>query len=123
MKILAQADDIWGSISPPAGAASLSENPVVGVGKLITFGIKFFFLVCGFALLIYLFWGAFEYITSGGDKEKIAKARDKMVHAVIGIIIVFLAIVIYGYIAGDILQIIKRDPSTGQWIIDIPRIE
>jgi len=122
MKILAQ-EDIWGEITPPAGAESLSSNPVQGLGKLIGFGINSFILVSSFALLVYLLWGAFEYITSGGDKEKISKARDKMVHAVIGIIVVFLALVIYGYVAGDMLGIIKRDAETGSWTIKIPQIE
>ncbi len=123
LKFLAQTSDIWGEITPPSSSKALSEDPILGLGKLITFGINAFILVSGFALLIYLLWGAFEYITSGGESERINKARDKMVHAVIGIIVVFLALVIYGYVAGDMLGVIKRDPSTGQWIINIPRIE
>ena len=122
MKFLAQTD-IWGTITPPAKANSLTDNPVEGFGKIVTFGVNAFILVSAFALLVYLLWGAFEYITSGGESDKINKARDKMVHAVIGIIVVFLTLVIYGYVAGDMLGIIQRNPNTGQWIINIPRIE
>lgn len=38
--------------------------------------------------LAYLIWGAFQWITSGGDKGKTEKARNALVAAVIGLIIV-----------------------------------
>ncbi len=37
---------------------------------------------------VYLIWGAVNWITSGGDKGKIDAARQKMIAAVIGLIIV-----------------------------------
>ncbi len=123
MRLLAQAGDIWGELTPPSGSDVIKDNPVSGLGRFITFGIKFFILIAAGALLIYLFWGAFEYITSGGDKEKISKSVNKMTSAVIGIIILFAVIAIYGYIVGDMLGIIYRDPTTGQWIINLPRLE
>jgi len=48
-------------------------------------------LVMVFAALLvffYLIWGAFDWITSGGDKGKTEQARGKIIAAVIGIIII-----------------------------------
>ncbi len=48
-------------------------------------------LVMVFAALLvffYLIWGAFDWITSGGDKGKTEQARGKIVSAIIGIIII-----------------------------------
>lgn len=38
----------------------------------------------GLALLLYLIWGSFEWLTSGGDKEKLTTARGRILNAVIG---------------------------------------
>lgn len=123
MKTLAQSsNNIWGEITPP-GSGSLAENPVEGLGKLVSFGVRMFLLVSGAALLVYLLWGAFDYITSGGDKEKVSKAVSKMTNAVIGILILFAIFAIYGALVGDILGIIKKDPTTGQWLFSLPRLE
>lgn len=45
-------------------------------------------VVAGLLVLVYLIWGAFDWLTSGGDKGKIDAARQKMTAAVVGIIIV-----------------------------------
>lgn len=38
---------------------------------------------------IYLLWGGVQWITAGGDKDAIEKARRKILHALIGLLIVF----------------------------------
>lgn len=47
-------------------------------------------VVAGLALLAYLVFGAFKYITSQGDEKAIQQARTAMTNAVIGLIIVIL---------------------------------
>lgn len=59
-------------------------------------------LVLGFGALVavvYIIWAGFDYITSSGDPEKAQKARQKIINAVIGLIIIALAFAIkdYGY--------------------------
>ena len=39
-------------------------------------------------VLLYLIWGAIEWITSGGDKGKTEAARNKITSAVIGLIVI-----------------------------------
>jgi len=43
--------------------------------------------IAALLVLAYLIWGAVEWITSEGDPGKLQKARNKMMHAVIGLII------------------------------------
>lgn len=45
-------------------------------------------MIAALLVLFYLIAGAFQWITSGGDKGKIEQARNKMFAAVVGIIIV-----------------------------------
>jgi len=58
----------------------------------LTFIIRFFFVLAGLAALIFLLLGAFSWITSGGNKENVEKAREKIVAAIVGIILVILVV-------------------------------
>ena len=50
------------------------------------------FLIGGvFLLVIYIVWAGMQWITSGGDKQKVSTARNRLTAAVIGLIIIFLA--------------------------------
>lgn len=52
-------------------------------------------LVAAVLVLLYLIWGAFEWITSGGDSGKTEKARSKITAAIIGIILMSSTIAIF----------------------------
>ena len=58
----------------------------------LTFIIRFFFVIAGLAALIFLLLGAFSWITSGGNKENVEKARDKIIAALVGIILIVLVV-------------------------------
>ncbi len=104
MNLLAAGiDDVIGTINPPAGMNEFSGDPAAGIGKLLSVGIQLFFLVGAFALLIYLLWGAFDWLTSGGDKERLAKARLKIVNALVGMLLMVVAVVIFNVIMFNVL--------------------
>ncbi len=50
------------------------------------------FVLAGIIIaLFFLVWGGISWITSGGDKQKINQARDKIFYAIIGLTIIFLS--------------------------------
>jgi hypothetical protein len=55
--------------------------------QFLTFAIRGFFVISGLLALLFLLLGALAWIVSGGNKESVDKARDKIVAALIGIII------------------------------------
>lgn len=61
---------------------------------IITFFIRLLFIVAGLAALLYLILGALAWVTSGGNKENVDKAREKIQAAVIGLILVFVVLAI-----------------------------
>ena len=63
-------------------------------GDILTFIIRLFFVLAGIAALLYLLMGAFTWITSGGNKENVEKARDKIQAAIVGIILVVIVVAI-----------------------------
>lgn len=101
--IAASTQDIFGTIKPPV--STIPNDPTVAVGSLISAGIQIFILVAAFALLIYLLLGAFEWIVSGGEKEKLTKAQLKITNAVVGIVIIILVISVFCIVTVNILNL------------------
>jgi hypothetical protein len=61
------------------------------VNSMITKIINIFSAVVGIAAVIMIIWGGFKYITSGGDSGKVTGAKNTIIYAIIGLIIVALA--------------------------------
>ena len=53
--------------------------------------INIFSLVVGVVAVIMIIFGGFKYITSGGNQESIKSAKQTLVYALVGLIIVALA--------------------------------
>ena len=62
------------------------------LSDILAFIIRGFFILAGLAAILYLLWGAFNWITSGGSKENVEKAREKIQAAVLGLIIIFIVL-------------------------------
>lgn len=58
-----------------------------GFGAFLSGTLSAVMVVAALLVLLYLLWGAIEWITSGGDKGKTEKARDRMTQSVIGLIV------------------------------------
>lgn len=64
------------------------------INDIITFAIRGLIIVGGVLALLYLLLGGMAWITSGGNKESVDKARDKIQAAVIGLIVIVAVIAI-----------------------------
>lgn len=73
----------------------------IQLGPLITTIINTMYPLVGILLLIYLLWGAFELLTSGGDKGKVQSAQKRMTYALIG-----FALVIFAFLITQIVKLL-----------------
>lgn len=64
------------------------------LGDVLTFIIRLFFVIAGVFALIYLLIGAFRWVTSGGNKENVEKARDQIQNALVGVILIIVVVAI-----------------------------
>lgn len=62
-----------------------------GLGFLISSGVKYAIVIAGLLLLIYLVYGGFGFMTSGGDPAKLKSARETLTRAALGFLIIFAA--------------------------------
>lgn len=95
------------------------SNGMDVLGNILGTIITLFFTVAAFVMLLYMLIGGLEWITSGGDKEKIVKAQQKIQNALVGMVIVVVSVTIFGVVTGNILGIITLTPNNG-WVFHIP---
>lgn len=68
------------------------------VNSIITTIIDIFSLVVGFVSVIMIIVGGFKYITSGGNDASVAGAKNTILFAIVGLVIVALAQVIVRFV-------------------------
>lgn len=82
---------------PVGSFAFLCNQSFSGVvGTLITT----IFIIAIIAALFYLIWGGFKWLTSGGDKAGVQQAREHIIAAIVGLVIIFLSYFILNLVLG-----------------------
>lgn len=114
---LASAAPVFAQVNVGIKPPPVGVNPGTALGTVISNALVIVFVMAALLVLFFLVWGAFDWITSGGDKEKVASARKKIFAAIIGLVILALAFLITN-IAGQIVGInildLKFIPTLGQ---------
>lgn len=78
------------------------------LGSLISAFLNLAFIIASFLSFFWLIWGAFEYLFSGGDKQRLGKARARITWAIVGLLILSVSFLLSQYVE----QILKpRKPS------------
>lgn len=79
----------------PGVAGNLSGVADRGFGDLLGGIMGAIMVIAVLLVLVFLLWGAIEWITSSGDKGKTESARNKITSAVIGIIVLAASTAIF----------------------------
>lgn len=72
-----------------------------GIQNIIKTVINIFSLVVGAVSVIMVIVGGFKYITSGGDSGKVSGAKNTIVYALIGLVLVALSQVIVRFVLSN----------------------
>jgi hypothetical protein len=73
-----------------------------GIDSILRKVIQIFSVIVGFVAVVMIIVGGIKYITSGGDSGSISGAKNTIIYAVIGLIIVALAQVLVHYVLKNV---------------------
>lgn len=90
------------NINPPKNPITNQGYGYSDLGKFVSNVLILAFAIALLVVLVMLIWGAFEWITSGGDKEAVGKARNRIVNALIGLAVLAVAFAL-ATVAGQFL--------------------
>ena len=99
---LAQGSDL----TTGTGGACNGGNTATGASKIqdiVTVIVNIFSVLVGIVAVIMIIWGGFKYITSGGDSGNITGAKNTIIYAIIGLVIVALAQFIVQFVLDKVL--------------------
>ena len=79
---------------------SVQKVPIVkdNLGSILGNIINIILIIVGILAVLYLIYGGIMYISAGGDAEKASKGRVAITNAIIGIVIIMLALAIYNFV-------------------------
>lgn len=68
-----------------------SDDPIAGADGVIVRVTSILAVIAGAVSVIFVTWGGFKYITSGGDSSEVATAKNTIIAALIGLVLALLA--------------------------------
>ncbi len=91
-------DDICAGVN--TGAEERCGSPVSGnkIGGVVRTAINILSVVVAITAVIMIVIGGLKYVTSGGDSARVNSARETILYAVIGLIIVALAQILVRFV-------------------------
>ena len=92
-------DNVSSEVKAAAGCSEDDDTFPIVIANII----KGIILVLGFVAVIYIVIGGVGYMTSSGDSNKVKKAKDTILYAVIGLIICALSFAIVQFVLDGIL--------------------
>lgn len=84
---------VFGQILPPQAIQYLGFGST-GISKFLSNLVALIYSLAIIVLIFMILWGAFDWLTSEGDKEKLESAKRKLVNAFIGIMLFAVAFAI-----------------------------
>lgn len=91
-----------------ADGCSVADAEAAGtsaVNDIITLVINIFSIVVGVVSVIMIIVGGLKYVTSGGDSGNVTGAKNTILYAIIGLVVVALAQLIVKFVLGKAAQV------------------
>jgi len=84
-----------------------------GIGSIAKEVVNILSVVVGVVAVIFLIYGGFRYITSGGESGSVSNAKNTLIYAVVGLVIVALAQVIVHWVLNSSSSITSGSSGAG----------
>lgn len=95
------------NINPPAGVPTGGLELGGGGSNALQLGIELIFVVGIVLTVAFTIFSGIQWIISGGDKEKVQKARARLTYSIIGLLIIVVAF----FIVGTIITLFGGSPT------------
>jgi hypothetical protein len=90
------------------GSTGVNTTSVGSIAKTI---VNFFSIIVGATSVIMIIYGGFRYITSGGASDKVGNAKNTLIYAIVGLVIVALAQLIVHFVLAQTTNVTTPPPA------------
>ena len=96
--------DATGASSGDCSGNTDTSGGATNINSIIKTIINIFSIVVGVVAVIMIIVGGFRYITSGGDSNNVSGAKNTIIYAIIGLVVVALAQFIVQFVLNKVTQ-------------------
>jgi uncharacterized membrane protein YidH (DUF202 family) len=89
------------SFDPNSNCVAQADTAGTNLQTYITTAINIFSIVVGIIAVIMIIIGGVKYITSGGDAGNVTGAKNTILYAIIGLVVVALSQIIVQFVLGS----------------------
>jgi len=82
----------------PGDCGTAGKGGTTDLSSIASKIVSIFSIIVGIIAVIMIIYGGFRYITSGGDSGKVGNAKNSLIYALVGLVIVALAQLIVHYV-------------------------
>jgi hypothetical protein len=86
------------------GDCEPTETGTSRIQEIIELVVNIFSIIVGIVAVIMIIYGGFKYITSGGDSGNITTAKNTIIYAIIGLVIVALAQFLVQFVLNQVIE-------------------
>ena len=97
---LAVTVSLWTGVDPNSPDFDVTKAPQLLLGNLIRIGLFF----AGILAVVFIIVGGFQYVTSAGNPQSLAKAKSTITLAVIGLIVSLSAFAIVNFVIDSLIK-------------------
>jgi TRAP-type C4-dicarboxylate transport system permease small subunit len=101
-------------ISAGSSTNPCSSDSGSSLGKIISDIINLLSLVLGAVAVIMIIIGGFKYVTSGGDTNSVASAKNTIIYAIIGIVLAAVGQVLVHFVLTTAQTAVNNSSSSPQ---------
>lgn len=94
MQLFSQIQGLFQDIDHPNNDLALGGNQLASVLELV-------FILAGIISVIMVIVGGYWYVVSAGDPQKVKRAKDTILYAIVGLVISVSAWAIVGFVLGS----------------------
>lgn len=81
-----------GEVANIPGVDRIGPSTVGGVVDIIRQVVRWVYIIFFIIAVLLIIFAAFTYLTAGGDPEKVAEAKNRLIYATVAIAVAFLAV-------------------------------
>ena len=81
-----------GQVANIPGVERIGPSTVGGIVDIIRQVVRWVYIIFFIIAVLFIIWAAFTYLTAGGDPEKVAEAKNRLIYAAVAIAVAFLAV-------------------------------
>lgn len=89
--------DVFGQVEIPQAIKDLGVGSG-GISNFLNMLIILIYIIAGIVFVFMILWGAFQFLTSGGNKESLDSARKRIIYALTGITLFAIAFAVISLI-------------------------